>query len=151
MKIKSHTSNAPGFKVHHQSNASRWWAEVIQHHLNLKEPCSIHLENIQASAIYTGGKSSEKRCSGPHRQCFLIHCSTVPQPTPSAVHPQPLLPHPPVLLEATDSVWDTRHWGSGASRPGMRLSTATSGFPFQTCEIPEQKRSQRLVCKAPHK
>lgn len=65
----------------------------------------------------------------------------------ASLPPSTLLPHQPVLLEATDSVWDTRRWGSGASRPGMRLSTATSGFPFQTREIPEQRRSQRLVCK----
>lgn len=61
--------------------------------------------------------------------------------------PQPL-PHQPVLVEATDSLWDTSRWGSGASRPGMRLSTAMSGFPFQMCGTAEQRRSNRLVCKA---
>lgn len=65
----------------------------------------------------------------------------------TSLPPSTLLPHQPVLLEVIDSVWDTRRWGSGASRPGMRLSTAMSGFPFQTWEIPEQRRSQRLVCK----
>lgn len=53
--------------------------------------------------------------------------------------------HQPVLLEVTESVCEARRWGNGASRPGMRLSTAISAFPFQRHKTAEQRRSKKLV------
>lgn len=61
--------------------------------------------------------------------------------------PQPLLPHQPVLLEATDSLWDTRRWGRGASSPGIRLSTATSALPFHRATAAGEKPEVSLQGK----
>lgn len=138
--FKSNTLAPTGLKV---------WAEGtprsnIDLQGTMQHPLTSHTSK---PSLHWWAKQQRHLCSS--RQCFWIYRAHTGAMRPCP--PNTLLPHQPVLLEATDSVCDTRRWGNGASRPGMRLSTATSGFPFQMRKIPEQRRSQRLVCKTQHK
>lgn len=130
--------------LYHSNNKQHWL---------LRNRAAPAYQNTPANTVYIGGESSERRDVYVHADTLIFY-SKVTQPIPvqcTLALPQTLPPHQPVLLEATDSVCDTRRWGNGASRPGMRLSTATSGFPFQMCKTPVQRRIQRLVCKTPQK